>query len=102
MRRLLRAIARGEPISQDVSTLENPAILDQLRGAPATAPQVKSVRKPAAKKRVAKKTTAKKPRLKKIVRTAIAKKAAVKRKPRLKARPKSAKRRAKSGPSRKK
>jgi acetyl-CoA synthetase len=32
MRRLLRAIARGEEISQDVSTLENPAILEQLRG----------------------------------------------------------------------
>jgi acetyl-CoA synthetase len=32
MRRLLRAIARGEEIAQDVSTLENPAILDQLRG----------------------------------------------------------------------
>ena len=32
MRRLLKAIARGEPITQDVSTLENPAILDQLRG----------------------------------------------------------------------
>jgi acetyl-CoA synthetase len=31
MRRLLRAIARGEEITQDVSTLENPAILDQLR-----------------------------------------------------------------------
>jgi acetyl-CoA synthetase len=28
----LRAIARGEPITQDVSTLENPAIIDQLRG----------------------------------------------------------------------
>jgi acetyl-CoA synthetase len=33
MRRLLKAIARGEEITQDVSTLENPAILDQLRGA---------------------------------------------------------------------
>ncbi len=33
MRRLLRAIARGEPITQDVSTLENPAIVEQLRGA---------------------------------------------------------------------
>jgi acetyl-CoA synthetase len=33
MRRLLRAIARGEPITQDVSTLENPAILDQLKEA---------------------------------------------------------------------
>ena len=32
MRRLLRAVARGEEITQDVSTLENPAILDQLRG----------------------------------------------------------------------
>jgi acetyl-CoA synthetase len=31
MRRLLRSIARGEEITQDVSTLENPAILDQLR-----------------------------------------------------------------------
>jgi acetyl-CoA synthetase len=31
MRRLLRAIARGEDIKQDVSTLENPAILDQLK-----------------------------------------------------------------------
>ncbi|MCX7272272.1 MAG: acetate--CoA ligase [Burkholderiales bacterium] len=31
MRRLLRAIARGEAITQDVSTLENPAILDQLK-----------------------------------------------------------------------
>jgi hypothetical protein len=32
MRRLLRAIARGEEITQDMSTLENPGILDQLRG----------------------------------------------------------------------
>ncbi len=42
MRRLLRTIARGEQITQDVSTLENPAILDQLRGAdekPATRPK---------------------------------------------------------------
>ncbi|MCD6060550.1 MAG: acetate--CoA ligase, partial [Moraxellaceae bacterium] len=31
MRRLLRAIARGEAITQDVSTLENPAILQQLQ-----------------------------------------------------------------------
>jgi acetyl-CoA synthetase len=36
MRRLLRAIARGEDITQDVSTLENPAILDQLRADPVT------------------------------------------------------------------
>jgi acetyl-CoA synthetase len=32
MRRLLKAVARGEEITQDVSTLENPAILEQLRG----------------------------------------------------------------------
>jgi len=30
MRRLLRDIAKGEEIKQDVSTLENPAILEQL------------------------------------------------------------------------
>ncbi|AEI77066.1 acetyl-coenzyme A synthetase AcsA [Cupriavidus necator N-1] len=33
MRRLLRAIAKGEPITQDLSTLEDPAILEQLRQA---------------------------------------------------------------------
>jgi len=31
MRRLLRALAKGEEITQDVSTLENPAILEQLK-----------------------------------------------------------------------
>ena len=30
MRRLLRSLAKGESITQDTSTLENPAILDQL------------------------------------------------------------------------
>jgi acetyl-CoA synthetase len=30
MRRLLRAVAKGEKITQDTTTLENPAILDQL------------------------------------------------------------------------
>ena len=30
MRRLLRSLAKGEAVTQDVSTLENPAILDQL------------------------------------------------------------------------
>ena len=30
MRRLLRSLAKGEAITQDISTLENPAILDQL------------------------------------------------------------------------
>ena len=31
MRRLLRSLAKGEEIKQDVSTLENPGILDQLK-----------------------------------------------------------------------
>ncbi len=31
MRLLLRSIATGEEIKQDVSTLENPAILEQLK-----------------------------------------------------------------------
>jgi hypothetical protein len=33
MRRLLRSIAKNENITQDVSTLENPAILEQLKQA---------------------------------------------------------------------
>jgi acetyl-CoA synthetase len=33
MRRLLRSLAKGEEITQDTSTLENPAILDQLKEA---------------------------------------------------------------------
>ncbi|MGH8540646.1 MAG: AMP-binding enzyme, partial [Stenotrophobium sp.] len=32
MRRLLRSIAKGEEITQDISTLENPAIVAQLAG----------------------------------------------------------------------
>ena len=31
MRRLLRSLAKGEDITQDISTLENPAILEQLK-----------------------------------------------------------------------
>jgi hypothetical protein len=63
MRRLLRAVARGEEITQDMSTLENPAIIDQLRGlapAPAakgTAAPKKAVRKAPTK--AAKRTSAK-------------------------------------------
>jgi acetyl-CoA synthetase len=33
MRRLLRSLAKGEDITQDISTLENPAILEQLKTA---------------------------------------------------------------------
>src|SRR5580698_5431423 len=86
MRRLLRAVARGEEITQDMSTLENPAILEQLRGsAPATVPAAaaapgkavskkatahKKVARPAAKK-AAKKVTKKaaKKAAKKAVKT---------------------------------
>jgi acetyl-CoA synthetase len=55
MRRLLRAVARGEEITQDMSTLENPAILDQLRGVDSDSPAnaaaaPKNVVKQAAKK----------------------------------------------------
>ena len=66
MRRLLRAVARGEEITQDMSTLENPAIIDQLRGI-ASAPSAKTAAakkaaKPASKQaaeKVAKKATKK-------------------------------------------
>jgi acetyl-CoA synthetase len=71
MRRLLRAVARGEEITQDMSTLENPAILDQLRGlapAPSAKPVAapKKAAKPAAKKAAT--TPAKAP--KKVLRNA--------------------------------
>ncbi|MGB6310382.1 MAG: acetate--CoA ligase [Steroidobacteraceae bacterium] len=49
MRRLLRAIARGEEITQDMSTLENPGILEQLRGAGAAPAAARSKRKSSAK-----------------------------------------------------
>jgi hypothetical protein len=64
MRRLLKAVARGEEITQDTSTLENPAILDQLRGvdtevaAPKKAAGEKPARpNPAARKPAARKTS---------------------------------------------
>jgi len=55
MRRLLRAIARGDEITQDVSTLENPAIIDQLRGIDTTVRTVAlTAPRRAARKRPAK------------------------------------------------
>jgi len=51
MRRLLRAVAREEEISEDISTLENPAILDQLRGADDAGPQPTRPRGAATKSR---------------------------------------------------
>jgi acetyl-CoA synthetase len=75
MRRLLRAVARNEDITQDLSTLENPAIIEQLRGnesaaaaAPATAsatPQDTKATEPVdrrpAKRPAAAKSSRKKP-----------------------------------------
>jgi acetyl-CoA synthetase len=54
MRRLLRTIARGDAITQDISTLENPSIVDQLRGVEVP---VKSTarRRAAAKKKAVRK-----------------------------------------------
>jgi acetyl-CoA synthetase len=89
MRRLLRSIARGEEILQDVSTLENPAILDQLRGVdggatavPTTAAPAPSAA-PATKKKAAARKTA-------TARTAAAKKAVLKTAPARKAAKKTA------------
>ena len=69
MRRLLRSIARNEDITQDLSTLENPSIIDQLRGTmqPEAEP-APAADKPAAKKKAApKKPVAKMPAPKKKV-----------------------------------
>jgi acetyl-CoA synthetase len=57
MRRLLRSIARGEEITQDMSTLENPAILEQLRGG-APSPTAKDAAVPAKGTAPAKRRTA--------------------------------------------
>ena len=82
MRRLLRAIARGEEITQDVSTLENPAIVAQLRGeenqraqAPARAQRAASAAiKPAAARATRKAAAVKAPASKASARRAATKK----------------------------
>jgi acetyl-CoA synthetase len=51
MRRLLRTIARGEEITQDMSTLENPAILEQLRGGGTSLPPAPAAKRAAPAKR---------------------------------------------------
>jgi acetyl-CoA synthetase len=67
MRRLLRSIARGEEITQDMSTLENPAILELLRGDSAAPAAVRGAVKNsgATKKALLVKTS---PRTKKLAR----------------------------------
>jgi acetyl-CoA synthetase len=119
MRRLLRAIARGEEITQDMSTLENPAILEQLRGehikhgeenapvAASKAPKSKA-KNPAAKPKVKAKTKAK-PRTKAKDKTRVKAKvkakttAKAKTKPKQKAAPKrKAAKKSKRPPARRK
>jgi hypothetical protein len=104
MRRLLKAIARGEEITQDVSTLENPAILEQLRGthtsasaapasvtapAAATKKKAKAARKSAAGGKPARKPAAKKAR---GVRRAAPRRAPARRAPKRAAAKKSVRR----------
>jgi acetyl-CoA synthetase len=81
MRRLLRTIARGDEITQDISTLENPGIIDQLRGVDAPA---KKPKRPAKKKAMPVKN---KPVKKKKAKSV--------RKPKPAGKPQSAKKRAK-------
>jgi acetyl-CoA synthetase len=114
MRRLLRAIARNEDIAQDLSTLENPAIIDQLRGNETAAPVAKptasepkaGVKTKARKKAPAKGKSAAKPKTGAKARPAVSKKPA-KKSPK-KVAPKSAKKsasksaRKSTGPDRRK
>ena len=70
MRRLLRSIARGEEITQDMSTLENPGILEQLRGGAAA---------PALKKRAGARTRVKPAKPAKVAAIGVKRTARVKR-----------------------
>jgi acetyl-CoA synthetase len=86
MRRLLRTIARGEEITQDISTLENPAIVDQLRGVEgplvAAKARVPVRAKPAAKPAATKRAAPKKPRAKKsLPKQPAVRKAVARRRP---------------------
>jgi acetyl-CoA synthetase len=84
MRRLLRALARGEEISQDISTLENPAIIDQLRGVEPAAPRAAGTKKPRAARKSAPRKGASKPRARQPAagKSALRKRAARKSVPR--------------------
>jgi hypothetical protein len=75
MRRLLRAIARNEDITQDLSTLENPAIIEQLRGDENAASASAAPQKPAATNKPAAKKPAAGVRKAPPARKAVAKKA---------------------------
>ncbi len=102
MRRLLRAIAADQPITQDISTLENPAIVDQLRGietpASAARPAKRKVaaRKPAKARPARKKQAARKraPMKRAAKKRAVNKRTSKKRSPAppARAKPRAAKR----------
>jgi acetyl-CoA synthetase len=86
MRRLLRSVARGEDITQDMSTLENPAILEQLRGEDASAAKAAV---PAATPKAKAATRLKvKAKLKARAKPKAKAKPKVKAKPKAKAKPK--------------
>jgi acetyl-CoA synthetase len=94
MRRLLRAVANDEEVTQDVSTLENPAILDQLRGKPSKPAAAAPKAKPTARaKAPAKAAAKKKPARARPRRAAKALKAKARKAPKRAARKRSAPRR---------
>jgi len=104
MRRLLKAIARGDEITQDVSTLENPAILEQLRGTEGAVPAPASARKSAPAAGAARPRAAPKPRkpaaARRKARTATARKSAPRKKSRAPARKSAARRSPRPAPAR--
>jgi acetyl-CoA synthetase len=92
MRRLLRAIAADQPITQDISTLENPAIVDQLRGIESPANAKVTSRKAssrAAKRKPAKTQAAskKKPSKKRVPSKPVSRKKVPKKRAGTKPRP---------------
>jgi AMP-binding enzyme len=105
MRRLLKAIARGEEITQDVSTLENPAIIEQLRGTEGAAAAPASPRKSAPAAGAARPRAASKPRrpaaaARAKARTATARKSAARKKSRAPARKSAVRRSPRPAPAR--
>jgi acetyl-CoA synthetase len=104
MRRLLKAIARGEEITQDVSTLENPGILAQLRGTEgAAAPASPRKRAPApgaARPRAARKPRRRSAAARAKARTATARKSAPRKKSRAPARKSAVRRSPRPAPAR--
>jgi len=104
MRRLLKAIARGEQITQDVSTLENPAILEQLRGTEGAVPAPAGARKSAPAAGAARPRAAPKPRrpaaARRKARTATTRKSAPRKKSRAPARKSAVRRSPRPAPAR--